>query len=230
MEEDLRRRLEALAEPGYRAFAARLLPGLAPERLLGVRLPNLRRLAREIVRDSGAGWLSQPVSGCFEEIMLRGMVIGALPGGAEEVWPLVEAFVPLIDNWSVCDSFCAGLKLARRQPDAVWPRLLPYLADSRPYFVRFGAVMLLTYYVNSQRVQDALALLEAADCPEYYAQAAVAWALSIYYVNFPEEVTGCLRRNRLDAFTHNKAIQKIVESRQVSAEAKEAVRALRRDG
>lgn len=110
----LREHLEALAEPGYRAFAASLLPGV--DDLIGVRLPLLRRMAREIARGDWRAYLAEAGSGSFEERMLQGMVIRCARCDAEERLRYVGRFLPLIDNWSLCDSFCSRLRAEEREP------------------------------------------------------------------------------------------------------------------
>ncbi len=100
------------ADPGYRAFSARLLPVGTP--LLGVRLPALRRIARELSRGDWRAYLDGAADGSFEEILLQGMVIGYAEMDMGERQHRTAAFVPKISNWSVCDSFCAGLKAVRK--------------------------------------------------------------------------------------------------------------------
>lgn len=101
------------------------------------------------------------------------MVIGAICAPPQEVLARTAAFVPKIDNWSVCDSFCSGLKLARTHPEPVWEFLQPYFEDPRPFAVRFAVVMLLFYYIDAQHLPRVLALLEEVHSDEYY----VKWLL-----------------------------------------------------
>lgn len=216
--------LAAHAEPEYAAFAARLLPGTND--LLGVRLPHLRRLARTLAKREGAAFLARARDDTFEERMLQGMVIGCLDLPAAQVLALTAAFVPKIDNWSVCDSFCSGLKLARRAPDAVWDFLQPYFADERPFAVRFAVVMLLMYYIDAAHLPDVLARLAGVRCGEYYVQMAVAWAASMCWAAFPAQTLPWLQTAPLDDFTRRMTIRKICESRQVPAEEKRALRAM----
>ena len=110
---EIRRRLEELAEPGYREFNRKLLPGV--EDMLGVRTPALRRLAREIAKGDWRGYVDQVRTAwqqgeaCHEERLLWGMVVGAGAGAWEEAAAYIRDFVPVIDNWAVCDSFCGSL-------------------------------------------------------------------------------------------------------------------------
>ncbi len=107
---NIRAELLKLAEPDYQVFASRLLPGTP--HILGVRLPYLRKMAQRIVKEGATSFLSERETVYFEEVMLRGMVIGYLKNlPLERHLYYIKEFVPLIDNWSVCDSFCSGLKV-----------------------------------------------------------------------------------------------------------------------
>lgn len=237
--EAVRRRLEELAEPGFRDFNQKLLPGV--EVLLGVRTPQLRRIAGEIVKSGrsgeGCGWreyISQVKEAwkmgeaCYEERILWGLVIGGCRQPWETLEPLVRDFIPVIDNWAVCDCFCNSLKTAAGCLDRVWEFLQPYLKSGKEYENRFGAVMLLCYYVNEEYVEAALQALDQIKNKGYYSKMAVAWAVSIFYVKLPEAVLPYLKDNRLDDWTHNKALQKICESLRTDKETKAMIRSLKR--
>ncbi|NLJ32010.1 MAG: DNA alkylation repair protein [Clostridiales bacterium] len=225
----LKERLLALAEPDFQRFSSALIPGIDPDTVLGVRLPRLRKIAGELTKGDWRAYLQSASDGSFEEIMLQGMVIGRAKAELSETLRYVERFLPKINNWSVCDSFCAGLKLPGTHSKEMWDFLQPYCKDRREYYSRFGSVMLLLYYMDAAHIQQALRLLDEAPGEGYYAKTAVAWAVSIYYVNFPECTAEYLKTSRLDDFTFHKALQKITESRKVSGAAKDAVRAMKRE-
>ena len=225
MNSELRARLESLADPGYRAFSARLLPGGTP--LLGVRLPALRRIARELSRGDWRAYLDGAADGSFEEILLQGMVIGYAEMDMGERQHRTAAFVPKISNWSVCDSFCAGLKAVREDPDSWWTFLLPYVTGRREYAVRFGVVMLLLYYIDEAHLADVLSLLGRTDCRGTAARTAVSWAAAECYIRFPEPTEAFLSGGTLDPLVLRGALQKIVESHRVDADTKTHIRAWR---
>lgn len=232
----VRRRLEELAEPGFRDFNQKLLPGV--EDLLGVRTPQLRRMAGEIVRSGNSGGWREYISqvkeaweqgeACYEERLLWGMVIGSCRQPWEAAEPLVREFIPVIDNWAVCDCFCGSLKQAGSCRDRVWDFLQEYLKSGKEYENRFAAVMLLCYYVDEAYAEAALQALDQIKNKGYYAKMAVAWAVSIFYVKLPEAVLPYLKDNRLDDWTHNKALQKICESLRTDKETKAMIRGLKR--
>ena len=153
-----------------------------------MRLPKLRKIAGKVCRCRGTGYLLNAWDGTYEEIMLQGMVIGCLKEPFETVLPFIRAFLPKIDNWSVCDSFCCSLKIARREPEAVWEFVTECLRSERPYTVRFAVVMLLNYYVDEAHLPQVLCALDGIKSDFYYVRMAVAWAVSVCFVKFPGPV------------------------------------------
>ena len=158
------------------------------------------------------------------------MVIAAAKMEAGQRLAYIERFVPKIDNWAVCDTFCGDLKFARieKNRQLVWDFLHDYLGDDREYFIRFGAVMLLGHYIDKAYIEQILERMNAIQHQGYYVKMAVAWALSICYIKFPQETEQLLKHNQMDGFTHNKAIQKIRESYRVSKEDKARLNLLKR--
>ena len=171
---NIRMRLESLAEPDFRAFMAKLTPNVPKENMLGVRIPKLRKLAKELAKTDWRTYLEEAKDDSFEEIMLQGLVIGYIKAELSEILIQVEQFLPKIDNWAVCDSFCAGLKLPKQYPQEMWEFIVPYLKDARPYYIRFGVVMLLDYYTDREHVKEGLALLDQIRNEDYYVKMAVA--------------------------------------------------------
>ena len=224
----LRAWLRAQAEEPYRRFSSSLLPGT--ENVLGVRLPLLRRLAGRIARGDWRAYLAAAADApdaAFEETMLRGMVIGSAVMPLQERLSYTAGFVPAIDNWSVCDSFCAGWKAAEENREAVAAFLGPYWHSHAEFSVRFAVVMRLSYYITPETVEETLALLAAVDHPGYYARMAVAWAVSLCYAAFPQRTEVFLLGGELRGDTYQKALQKILASRRVAPEDKTRIRALR---
>ena len=226
MERTIREQLIDLSEEEYRKFAAALIPNIS--NVLGVRLPALRKLARNIAMGDWRTYLAHADNDHFEEIMLQGMVIGSVRADTEEILRCVDDFVPKIDNWSVCDSFCNGLKFTLSNKERVWDFILTYLSSNDEYDIRFGVVMLLNYYIEEAYIHRLLQHLDNIKHDGYYVKMAVAWAISICYVKLPETTTLYLNNNSLDDFTFNKALQKITESVRVDQEAKQMIRGMKK--
>ena len=216
----LRQELESLADPAYKAFNESLLPGV--ETAYGIRLPQMRQVAKTLLRQDPVGFLEHFQPNCYEETQLRGLVIGGMKLPWEEKRPLVEDFLPRIDNWAVCDTFCGSLK--PRSPQDVplmWEFLKPLYASDEEYKARFAAVMQLSHFVDAAHLEEGLGLLGQVRHPGYYAKMAVAWALSVWFVKFPQETESLLAQRAFDPWVQNKAIQKVRESRRVSKEDKD---------
>ncbi|TKJ84833.1 DNA alkylation repair protein [Paenibacillus sp. CFBP13512] len=222
----IREQILAKVDSDYQQFSASLLPTIT--NILGVRIPALRIMAKQIVKDDWRIYLQQADHEYFEEVMLQGMVIGYAQMDIEERLQYMTDFVPKIDNWSVCDRFCGGLKFTSTHQQPVWEFILPYLSSEHEYEVRFAVVMLLTYYVDEYYIQDVLSHLDRIQHEGYYVKMAVAWAISICYIHLPEPTMHYLQHNQLDRFTYNKALQKITESYRIDPETKHHIRSMRR--
>lgn len=222
----IKEQLLALQDEKYQAFSAKLLPGV--ENIIGVRLPQLRKLAKEIAHTEPEKYLTKQTYDFFEETMLHGMVIGYAKLPLERRLEVIQNFVPMIENWSVCDSFCCGLKFTKKHQEEVWQFLQPYFFMNEPYAVRFAVVMLLNYYMDEVYVEKVLHQLTEIHHADYYVQMAVAWALSIAYIRYPKETLPVLNEERLDTIVLQKALQKIIESNRVVDEEKEKFRMQKR--
>ncbi len=226
MNKTIREQLVALAEPDYQAFTSKLLPGT--ERILGVRLPHLHKMAKQIAKEEWRTYLAKATDRSHEEILLQGMVIGYANAPLAEILQHIEHFIPKIDNWSVCDSFCNGLKITKMHPVEMWDFLQSYLKDSREFYIRFGVVMLLNYYITEEYVEEALQVMDQIKSDAYYVKMGVAWAISMYYVKLPEQTMPYLKNNHLDDFTYNKTLQKITESLKIDKDTKNLIRGMKR--
>ena len=212
-----------LAEHGNKSFAESLNPGV--EHVLGIRVPDLRKLALRIAKDDWEVYLDSADTYYMEERILHGMIIGYVKNMTlEDRLSEIEKFLPLINSWSVCDTFCSTLKLADRYQSEVWNFILPHFHSDKEYTVRFAVVMALSYYVNSEYVDKVLSCLNDIHHDAYYVKMAIAWAVSVCYVKYPVETEIFLKNNLLDDFTQNKALQKIRESFRVSSSEKERLK------
>ena len=220
-----RERLVAMSDPAYRQFnASPRAISRASARSLGRRRPSMSvtpgssEAWRDLLRDGDIRY--------FEERMLRGLVIGYVRCPLEERLALVRGFVPTIDNWAVCDTFCRRLRSDEREP--VWRMIQPLFESPREFEARFAAVTALGNFVDAEHLDRLFERLEAVRCEAYYARMGVAWAVSVCYVKFPERTEAWLDRCRLDDWTFNRSLQKITESWRVDDAAKRRIRARKR--
>lgn len=227
--DELRQKLLAMQDIKYQQFHGSLLPGI--ENIIGVRVPLLRKTAAVIAAESWQEYLDEalPLTDTYyEETVMQGLVIALAKMPLSQKLEYITCFLPKINNWAVCDIFCATLKEAKKYPDRYWQFILDACQSEAAYTQRFAAVMLLTYFTDDSHVQDALNLLTKLSSQDYYVRMAVAWAVSIFYIQQPKATLPLLQSNTLDTFTHNKSIQKICESRRISTETKQQLRLLKR--
>lgn len=226
--EDIQKRLLKESDEKYKKFSSALLPTTEQEKILGVRLPVLRKFAREIYKNSGTLFLQENNLQYFEEIMLQGMIIGLVKDDDKVIKKYIKNFITKIDNWSVCDSFCCGLKFVKGREENFLEFIKPYLHSKKEYEVRFAVVILLDYYICDKYIDTVLNLLEQVKHEGYYAKMATAWAISMCYVKYPQKTFEFLKNTKLNSQTVNKAVQKITESLKVDSETKKKVISLKR--
>ena len=228
---DIRQELLSMTDEKYKEFQIKLLPDT--QNFVGVRLPMLRKLAKRIARENGREYLEtalvrNPKEEMFEEIMLQGMVIGYMKENISDIFSYTEKFIPKIDNWSICDSFCSGFKHVLNHQEETWKWLQDFLNSDKEFTLRFVIVMMLNYYISDAYIEKLFPIFDAIRHEGYYVRMAVAWAISMCYVKYPQKCTEYLQDNHLDDFTYNKALQKIIESRCVSDEERDNIRKMKR--
>lgn len=205
----------------YKAFHSKLLPNINADDIIGVRIPVLRKIAKSIAKNN----VDFPIE-YYEEKMIKGFLIGYKKCSIDERLKELAEFVPLIDNWAVCDCVCSTLKFTEKNREEVWDFLMQYKNGSE-YDVRFLVVMLMDYYLVDEYIDRVNDILLSIDRKEYYINMAVAWALSVEFVKYEGKVMDIFEKKMLPIWVHNKAIQKTCESFRVSKETKAYIRTLK---
>lgn len=226
--QDIRQELLKLKEESYKEFSSSLIPGSKP--LLGVRIPALRKLAKEIAK--GEDWISFLENGAedyFEELMIKAFVIGYAKAEVDCILEQAERFIPKITDWSVNDSFCSAFKIAKKNQQKVWDFLMKYTASEKEFELRVVAVMLMDYYLTEEYIDRVFEVYNQIPPVGYYTQMGVAWGVATAYVKFPEKTRVFLQNNKLDEFTYHKSITKMLESYRVSEYDKEMLRNMKRN-
>lgn len=214
-------KLDSLRDEKYRKFNESLIPG-AEGTSYGVRLPQLRTIAKKIIKDDWRQFLADAEgSDIYEIIMLRGLVIATVPCEYSERLRMIADFVPAINNWAVCDCVTSSIKSAKKNLPETWDFLQPYLVSREEFSLRFGVVMLMDYFITEEYIDWVLEIYQNIRHEAYYVNMAIAWALSVCFVKFREKTLPVFQAQALSPWVQNKAIQKCRESRRVSAEDKE---------
>lgn len=217
MNPEIRKKLEECCEHKYAEFSGSLVPGAG--NMLGVRIPVLRKYAKKLSKN-GEDILNGDDDIYFEEKLLRGMIIGYIKTDVKSKLKLIKSFVPLIDNWSVCDSFCCTLKFPESDKSNVLDFLQPYIHSNKEFEQRFAAVMLLDLYINDEYIDKTLEALKIIDTNAYYSSMAVAWTAAECYIKYPEKTLPYIKDAAFNTPTHNRTIRKICDSYRVKKEDK----------
>ncbi len=225
-QKEIRRWLEAHADSKFQKFTSGLIPG--SDEILGVRIPLLRGLAKELARGDWRSYLKTAADDSYEEICLQGFVIGYAKADIEELLAYAAVFIPKIHDWSVNDGFCATFKIAGKYRQRVWDFLMQYQASPNEFEQRVVAVMLMDHFLVPEYIKDVLGVWDSLKHEGYYCKMGVAWGIATAYAKFPDETHAFLLDNHLDDFTYNKAIQKMLESYRIPAEKKELLREMKR--
>ena len=218
-------RLRQRADEGYRAFHLRLVPNVEPARILGVRVPEVRALARSLAGTPEAEtFLRELPHEYYEENNLHAFLLererdyGALIEG-------LNRFLPFVDNWATCDSLSPAL--FKKHPDGLPEQALQWMQSDQTYTVRFGIGVLMRYYLDEGFRPEYAERVAAVRSEEYYVRMMVAWYFATALAAREEDVLPYLTGRRLDPWTHRKAIQKAIESNRITPERKQFLRTLR---
>ncbi len=231
MKEEIKKQLKQLSDSKYKEFHSNLCPGT--DNILGVRVPVLRKYAKELAKKYPVEKLLKNIDNeYYEEIMLQGMIIGLdKKANIKTILEYIEEFIPKIYNWAICDVFCAGLKIVNKYPKEIWSFISKYLESEKEFELRFAIVIILDYYINEEYIDKDLKVLNSIHSDKYYVQMAIAWAISICLIKFYDKTVSYLQDENcfLDKFTYNKSIQKAIESYRITNEQKVFLRSLKKN-
>lgn len=220
--EDIRKKLFEKQDLKYKKFHSSLCPNV--DKIIGVRVPELRKMAKEIASNEYKTFLENSQDEYYEELVLQGLVIGYAKISIEEAFEYLQKFVPKINSWPVCDTTCSNLKITKKHMKEMWGFLKKYINSDKEFEIRFALVMYLNYFLTDEYIDEILQKIDKIKNKEYYVQMAIAWLVSFAYIKQREKTEKFLQQNNLDEFTQNKSIQKICESYRVGNEDKEKLR------
>ena len=214
-----------LRDQKYGAFQAKLIPTVEADRIIGVRTPQLRAFAKKLFKDEEtAAFLASLPHQYFEEDQLHAFVI-SLEKDFDKCVAEVEAFLPYVDNWATCDLFSP--KAFKKEPEKLLPYIDRWLKSDRVYTIRFGIGMLMQHFLDERFEPRYADMVAAVRSEEYYINMAIAWYFATALAKQYTSILPYLEGKRLDDWTHNKAIQKSVESYQITPEQKAYLKTLK---
>ena len=228
MKQKIKKKLLEFSDQKYKEFHTGLCPGT--ENIIGIRVPVIRKYAQELFKEKD--WkqtIEQIDNQYYEETMLQGMLIGqAKNENLNTILQYVEKYVPKIDNWAICDTFCAGLKITKKYKKEMWNFIQKYLKSDKEFEIRFAIVMILDYYIDKEYLKENFKIFDNIKHEGYYVKMAIAWAISICLIKFYNDTVQYLNKANLDNWTYNKAIQKAIESHRILDEQKDFLRKLKK--
>ena len=218
-------RLAACADEQYRDFQSKLVPNIPKENILGVRTPDMRRIAREIrgTEEADAFLLELPHR-YYEENQVHFFLI-AMIKDFDRCVQAVENFLPYVDCWPVCDS--SSPKVFTKNHEKLLPLIRKWIGSDHVYTVRFGIRMLMNEFLGDDFKPEYLAWVAGVPGEDYYIRMMVAWYFATALAKQYDERVVYIEKRRLEPWTHKKAIQKAVESFRVTEAHKEYLKMLR---
>lgn len=227
--EEIEKRLMDISEESQKKLNIKLCPDTNKE-ILGVRIPNLRKLAKEIVKEEKwEQFIKEAQDKYFEEILLQGLVIAYAKNSLQEKYIYMQKFIPKMDSWAMTDTFTPTLKVKEKDLKNYWDFIIPFTKSNKEFEVRFAIISMLDYYIREEYVNQVIKILDNIKHDGYYVKMAIAWTLAEIGIKFNDILMTYLKENNnLDKFTFNKTLQKMIESYRISDEQKVVLRKMKR--
>lgn len=218
-------KLFSMQDEKYKNFNSKLIPNVPIDTQIGVRIPDIRCLAKEIKNTKETEkFLSALPHKYFEENNLHGYLLEGIKGFDEAI-ALTEKFLPYIDNWATCDTISP--KVFRKNLPALYEKIKVWLKSDHTYTIRFGVNMLMKFFLDENFTDDVLLLVAEIKSEEYYVNMVRAWFFATAMAKQREKTLPYLTEKKLDKWTHNKTIQKCIESYRISDEDKQLLKEMK---
>ena len=223
--EEIRQSLFAMQDTGYRDFQVKLIPGTDPEKMIGVRTPELRRLAKLMLkREDIEEFLQDLPHRYFDENQLHAFIISEIKDYGKCVEELTR-FLPYVDNWATCDQMSP--KVFKKHRQELLSRIREWIRSGHTYTVRFGIGMLMQHFLDEDFDPAYADLAAGIHSEEYYINMMIAWYFATALAKQYDTILPYIEEHRLEPWVHNKTIQKAIESSRVSPEQKNYLRTLK---
>ena len=222
---EIRDRLFSLQDAKYRELQTKILPNLEPESIIGVRTPELRQMAKELaVREETGAFLKDLPHRYFDENQLHAFILSGMKDYTACMEAL-ERFLPYVDNWATCDQMSP--KVFRKHRMELLGSIRKWIASDQAYTIRFGIGMLMEHYLDGDFDPAYPEMAAGVRSGEYYVNMMTAWYFATALAKQYDAVIPYIENRRLDPWTHNKAIQKAIESYRITPEQKEYLKTLK---
>ena len=222
---DLRRKLYDLQDLKYRDMQLKTIPTAEPETVIGVRTPALRIMAKEVLKSGDyKGFLEELPHQYFEENQLHSFIISGIKD-LDIAMEELEKFLPFVENWATCDQMSP--KIFTKHRDLLLTHIKKWIKSEKTYTVRFGVKMLMEHFLDDDYDPCYPEMVAKIRSEEYYVNMMIAWYFATALAKQYESILPFIEEKKLDDWTHNKAIQKSVESRRITAEQKAYLKSLK---
>ena len=223
--DEIREALFAKQDTAYRDFQAKLIPTIDKETVIGVPTPELRKMAKQFAKQEEIGaFLAELPHSYFEENQLHAFIIAERKDFAQCMEELT-AFLPYVDNWATCDQMAP--KVFKKHRQELMPYIREWIASDETYTVRFGVGMLMQHFLDEDFDLAYPGMVSEIRSEEYYVNMMIAWYFATALAKQYEAVLPYIEEKRLETWTHNKAIQKAVESYRITPEQKGYLKGLK---
>lgn len=193
----------------------------------GVRIPELRKIAKIIVKEKRYEFFNEKHD-IFEELIIHAFAIGYLKEDINMCIQYVKNFIPFIDNWAVNDSLCQNMRFAKKYPKEVFEFLKSMSDSNNEWEIRVIAVTLLSHFLIDEYIDEVITILDKLNRPTYMSKMGIAWAYATIMAKYPNKMYDYLEKSSLDVWTYNKAISKMIESFRVTEEDKKKLKLMKR--
>ncbi|MBP9989280.1 MAG: DNA alkylation repair protein [Ruminococcus sp.] len=222
---DLIARLYELQDLKYRDFNSKLIPTVDKNKVIGVRTPDLRKLAKEFAKtDEAESFLNSLPHKYYEENNIHGFIIETIKDYDKCIYEL-NRFLPYVDNWATCDLISP--KIFKKHTDELYEQIKIWISSDKTYTVRFGIEMLMSFYLDDLFDTKHFELVSSVCSDEYYIKMMQAWYFATALAKHYDETLIFIESKKLDKWTHNKSIQKAVESYRITDEQKKYLKSLK---
>lgn len=225
---NIRKELLELVDEEYREFDKGLCTDTKRE-ILGIRVPALRKIAKDILKQKD--WLkilNSIKDNSLEEVLLQGIIITNADINIDERIKLWEQFIPKIDGWKICDLGISKSKVKQEDLEKLWKFIIKYKKSKKEFEVRFLIVMMLYIFLFDEYIDRVFETLSEIKHEGYYVKMATAWCLATAGVNYYDKTMKYIKTEKLDKFTYNKALQKMIESYRFTNKQKELFRKMKK--
>ncbi len=223
--DEIRKRLFELQDTKYRDFQSKLIPNIDPETVIGVRTPELRKFSKEILKSGDyAEFLSDLPHKYFDENQLHAFLISGMKD-YEECLNALGNFLPYVDNWATCDQMSP--KVFKKHRTELVQKIKEWIGSTDVYTIRFAVGMLMEHFLDEDFSEEYPEMVSKLRSDEYYVNMMIAWYFATALAKQYDVVLPYIEQKKLDTWTHNKSIQKAVESYRITVEQKEYLKTLK---